>query len=293
MIPPRMKILLTGRTGQLGWELERVLAPLGQIAAFDRKSLDLADPDAIRSRLRQAAPQIIVNAAAYTAVDKAEGEPEIAHAINCRGPEMLAKEAKRLGALLVHYSTDYVFDGTKAAPYTEDDPPNPINVYGKTKAAGEHAIRESGCRHVILRTSWIYGTRGSNFLLTMLRLARERAEIKVVNDQWGAPTWCRVIARTTATLLQRSGEAEEAGLLHLVCSGYTNWFEFASAIIAKTAASRERQPLVLPIPSSEYPTPARRPQNSRLSTERITRLLGAPLPDWRESLDECLAELGF
>ncbi len=288
-----MRIFLTGRTGQIGWELERALPPLGELVAFDRKNLDLADPEAIQSRLREAAPQIIVNAAAYTAVDKAESEPDIAQAINSRAPEIMAEEAKRLGALLVHYSTDYVFDGCKAAAYAEDDPIHPISVYGKTKAAGEQAIRESGCRYLILRTSWVYGARGSNFLLTMLRLARERAEIKVVNDQWGAPTWCRVIAETTAALLQQSEKAEEAGLLHLVCSGYTNWFEFASAIISKTAASRERQPLVLPIPTSAYPTAARRPQNSRLSTERITKLRGAPLPDWRESLNECLAELGF
>lgn len=287
-----MKILLIGRNGQVGWELQRVVASMGEIAAFDRKSLDIRDPDAIRVCLREAAPQVILNAAAYTAVDKAENEPETAHAINAYAPQIMAEDAKRLGALLVHYSTDYVFDGTKPTPYIEDDPTNPVSVYGKSKAEGEEAIRQSGCRYIILRTSWVYGARGGNFLLTMLRLARERTEIRVVNDQWGAPTWCRTIARATAALLQRK-EAEEAGLVNLVCSGYTNWFEFASVIVSKTAASRRQQPLVVPITSSEYPTPARRPHNSRFSTKRITRILGSPLPDWRESLDECLAELGF
>jgi dTDP-4-dehydrorhamnose reductase len=284
-----MNILLTGRNGQVGWELERILAPFGDIAAFDRRSLDIADPDAIRERVREVRPAIIVNAAAYTAVDKAESEREAAQAANARAPQVMADEAKRLGALLVHYSTDYVFDGEKPEPYTEEDPINPVSAYGASKAAGEEAIRQSGCRHVILRTCWVYGARGGNFMLTMLRLARERREISVVNDQWGSPTWCRTIARATLALLERPQAAEEARLLHLACSGYTTWFDFASAIIAKTASIRERQPLVRPIASSEYPTAARRPSNSRLSTARIAGLLGAPLPDWRSSLDECLA----
>ena len=283
-----MKILLTGRYGQVGWELERCLVPLGELICFDHRSLDLGNLDAIAARVREVAPEIIVNAAAYTAVDQAESERDRAYAVNALGPAALADEAKRLGALLVHYSTDYVFDGTKDGPYTEDDTPNPINVYGASKLEGERAIQASGCRHLLLRTCWVYGTRGRNFLLTMLRLASERSELRVVDDQIGSPTWCRTIGRATAELLQRRAEP---GLMHLACAGYASWFEFATAIVEQTRDLRGRQPAVRPIPSNAYPSAARRPANSRLSTARIEGLLGHFLPEWRTSLSGCLADL--
>ena len=204
-----MKILLTGRNGQVGWELERALAPLGEVVATDRSTLDLADPDAIRRVVREVKPEIIVNAAAYTAVDKAESEPELAMRINGFAPGVLAEEAKRLGALLVHYSTDYVFDGEKATPYVEEDEPNPINVYGRTKLAGERAIQASGCRHLILRTSWVYGARGKNFLLAILRKARDAQELRVVADQVGAPTSVELVARSTLAALRHVVRAPE------------------------------------------------------------------------------------
>ena len=193
-----MRILLTGRTGQVGWELERRLLPLGQLVAFDRVSLDLASPDQIVARVREVRPDLIVNAAAYTAVDRAETEPRLAAQVNATAPRILAEEASRLGAALIHYSTDYVFDGTKSTPYIESDSPNPLNAYGKSKLEGERSIQASGCRHLILRTSWVYGLRGTNFLVTILRLARERPELRVVDDQIGAPTWCRDVAGATA-----------------------------------------------------------------------------------------------
>jgi dTDP-4-dehydrorhamnose reductase len=282
-------MLLTGRQGQLGWELERALSPLGEVAAADHASLDLGNPDVVTARVRSLAPDVIVNAAAYTAVDQAETEPDRAFAVNARGPAVLAEEAKRLDALLIHYSTDYVFDGTKAGPYTEDDVPNPLGVYGQSKLEGERAIQASGCRHLILRTCWVYGARGRNFLLTMLRLASERPELRVVDDQVGSPTWCRVIAQVTAELLARGRDAPP--LMHLACAGYASWFEFACTIMRHTAGSRARQPRVVAIASSAYPTAARRPANSRLSTARLEGVLGRALPQWEESLKRCLAEL--
>ena len=197
----RRKILLTGKNGQVGWELERSLQPLGQVIAFDRSGLDLASPDSIRAVIREVKPELIVNPAAYTAVDKAESEPDLAMAVNGVAPGIIAEEAKRLGAALIHYSTDYVFDGTKAEPYTEDDVPKPINVYGKTKLAGEQAVQAIGVPHLIFRTSWVYGMRGKNFLLTILRMAKEKDELRIVDDQFGAPTWSRMIAETTAQVL--------------------------------------------------------------------------------------------
>lgn len=285
-----MKILITGRNGQIGWELERQLQRLGEVAALDRASLDLADRDTVVRGVRQLKPDVIVNAAAYTAVDQAEAEPDKAHAANARGPAVLADEAKQCGALLVHYSTDYVFDGCKQGAYTEEDEPNPLSVYGASKLEGERAIQASGCRHLILRTCWVYGARGRNFLLTMLRLADEREELRVVNDQIGSPTWCRVIAQTTGELLQRRAW-EDAGLMHLACKGHASWFEFASDIVSRTASRRQKQPRMTPIASHEYPTPARRPANSRLSTARLERTLGHELPHWRDSLSACLATL--
>ncbi|MGA7985152.1 MAG: dTDP-4-dehydrorhamnose reductase [Burkholderiales bacterium] len=283
-----MKILLTGRNGQVGWELERALAPLGEVVATDRSTLDLADPDAIQRVVREVKPDIIVNAAAYTAVDKAESEPELAMRINGFVPGVFAEEAKRLGALLVHYSTDYVFDGEKAGPYLEDDEPNPINAYGKSKLAGEQAVLNSGCLSLVLRTSWVYGGRGANFLLTVLRLARERSELRVVNDQFGAPTWCRAIARSSAGIVRRMlGERLPSGVYHVTNRGRTSWFGFATEALRQTHSETP----VRAIPSSEYPTPAKRPTNSVLDGEKLERVFGMVLPDWRESLEECLVGL--
>ena len=273
-----MRILLTGRNGQVGWELERKLAPLGEVIATDRATLDLAEPDAIRRAVREAKPQIIVNAAAYTAVDQAESEPELAMQINGSAPGVLAEEAKRLGALLVHYSTDYVFDGEKATPYLEDDPPNPINVYGKTKLEGERAIQAVGCRHLILRTSWVYGARGKNFLLTILRLASEGRELRVVDDQIGAPTASFAISQATAQLVR----AGARGLYHLCAAGAASWCGFARAILAQAGIAAP----VTAIRTEDYPTPARRPRNSRLDCTRLLKDHGLALAPWEEALAE-------
>jgi dTDP-4-dehydrorhamnose reductase len=289
-----VRILLTGANGQIGWELRRALAPLGEVAAFDRQGLDLADPDQIVRRVREVRPAAIVNAAGYTAVDKAESEPELARVVNSVAPGILAEEANRLGAILVHYSTDYVFDGSKAAPYTEDDVPDPINVYGRTKLEGERAVAASGCRHLTLRTSWVYGTRGKNFLLTMLRLAREGRPLRVVDDQLGAPTWCREIADGTAALLARSDLAapEPDGLYHLCAAGYTSWFGFARAIFDSRELARLgiANPALEAIPTSAYPTPARRPRNSRLDCGRLASR-GVKSKPWDVALRQCMAEL--
>jgi dTDP-4-dehydrorhamnose reductase len=282
------RILVTGRNGQVGWELERALAPLGDILACDRTRIDLAIADDIRTAVREAKPDIIVNAAAYTAVDKAEVEPELAMTINGTAPGILAEEARRHGALLVHYSTDYVFDGSKPTAYTEDDLPSPINSYGRSKLAGEHAIRASGCRHLILRTSWVYGLRGRNFLRTMMRLAAERDELRIVDDQIGAPTWSRMIAQATALALAAAEPLE--GLFHLASAGETSWFGFTEAILAGTK-DRHRTPRLIPIPTSEYPLPATRPANSRLDCSRLMREAAISLPHWRVALDLCLQDI--
>lgn len=286
-----MNILLTGINGQVGWELRRSLAPLGHVVAVDRKELDLADPEAIRAKVRAISPKLIVNPAAYTAVDRAEHEPDQARAINAIAPGVLAEAAKSCGAILVHFSTDYVFDGSKAEPYLEDDAPNPLNVYGATKLAGEQAIRASGARHLILRTSWVYGMRGHNFLLTMQRLMRERDEIKVVDDQVGAPTWSRLIAEATALILAQclspargADRPEPWGTYHLTCAGETSWFGFAKAIAELGGYSMRLKP----ISTAEYPTPARRPANSRLDNGKLARTFGIRLPHWREALNLCL-----
>jgi dTDP-4-dehydrorhamnose reductase len=281
-----MKILLTGKSGQVGWELARCLLPLGQVVAFDHASLDLADPDQIVARVRELKPQLIVNAAAYTAVDRAESEPELAMQINGVAPGILAEEAKHLGALLIHYSTDYVFDGKKPTPYLEADSPNPINAYGRSKLEGERGIQASGCRHVILRTSWIYGLRGKNFLLTILRLARERRELRVVDDQVGAPTWCRDLAAVTAQLTKEA-EAEKTGsLYHLTSGGATTWCGFAREILK----TRGIDTPVKAISTAEYPTLAKRPANSLLSCAAILTRWKLDLPEWRVSLAMCLRE---
>ena len=297
-----LKILLTGKNGQVGWELERSLQPLGQVFAFDRAGMDLANPDAIPRVIREVKPDLIVNAAAYTAVDKAESEPELAMAINGVAPGIIAEEAKRLGAALIHYSTDYVFDGTKAGPYTEDDVPNPINVYGKTKLAGEQAVQAIGVPHLIFRTSWVYGMRGNNFLLTILRLAAERDELRVVNDQSGAPTWSRMIAEATAQIIGQTqgcswehgvSAAGNYGMYHLSAAGATTWFEFARQILELVATQRSsdlslrplRSICLTPIPTCDYPLPASRPTFSLLANAKLEREFGLTLPDWRAQLE--------
>jgi dTDP-4-dehydrorhamnose reductase len=280
-----LKILLLGRNGQVGWELERTLAPLGELKAFDRAGLDLADTPRLAGAVRALQPEVIVNAAAYTAVDKAESDRDAAFAVNATGPRVLAEEAKRIGALLVHYSTDYVFDGEKRTPYVEDDATHPLNVYGASKLAGEEAIRKTGCRHLILRTSWVYGPRGKNFMLTMLRLAGERPELRVVDDQVGAPTSSIEIARATATLLARTARsADVTGLYHLAAAGETSWCGFARAIFAQARIATP----VVPIRTEEYPTAARRPRNSRLDCARLRSAFGVALAPWQEGLDEAM-----
>jgi dTDP-4-dehydrorhamnose reductase len=287
-MPARPRLLLTGKNGQVGWELQRTLAPLGEVIALGSQELDLRDPAAIRATLRELQPAIVVNPAAHTAVDRAETERDAAFAINATAPGVLAEEAARLGALLVHYSTDYVFDGTKTCAYTENDAPNPLNVYGASKLAGERAIAATGCRHLILRTSWVYGARGGNFLLTMLRLGKERDELSIVNDQTGAPTWSRAIAETTAQILaQRHTWPQGAGgVYHLACGGETTWFGFAQAIFAHA----QKAPRLVPITSADYPLPARRPANSRLDCRRLEEDFGLAPPDWRQALRLCLEE---
>ena len=288
------KILLTGRDGQVGWELQRTLAPLGQVVALDRKALDLADADAIRTTLRAINANIIVNAAAYTAVDQAETDSVQAMAINGQAPGVMAEEAKKTGALLVHYSTDYVFDGSGDAPFSEDAPTCPLNAYGRGKLAGEQAIQAVGCRHLILRTSWVYGLRGKNFLRTILRLSKEKDELRIVADQIGAPTWSRMIAEATGLILARQTNAaatgEALGLFHLTSAGATSWHGFTEAILELTRDQRTPEPKLTAIPASEYPLPATRPHNSRLSCERLERETGIALPHWRDALALCLAE---
>lgn len=284
-----MRVVITGCRGQVGWELVRALAPLGDITALDRAGLDLADPDDIRTKIRALRPDVIVNAAAYTAVDRAESEPGLAHAVNARAPGVLGEEAARCGALLVHYSTDYVFDGSKPTPYDEDDAPNPLSVYGRSKLEGEHAVQDSGCRHIILRTAWVYAARGKNFLLTILRLAAERPELRVVNDQYGAPTSAPSIAAATATIVHAAVRGNGAtGVFHLTAAGRTTWHAFAGLIVASMPPPH---PAVLAIPSSEYPTAARRPGNSCLDNTRLAQTFGIHMRDWREEAQRVLAEL--
>lgn len=289
-----MKILLTGKNGQVGWELQRTLAPLGEVVAVDRQALDLTSPDAIRALIREVKPTLIVNPAAYTAVDKAESEPEIAMAVNGIAPAIMAEEAKKLGAAMVHYSTDYVFDGSKASPYTEEDIPCPINVYGRTKLAGEQAIQAAGIPHLILRTSWVYGARGKNFLLTILRLAKERDELKIVDDQIGAPTWSRMIAEATAQILAQSvlpmphhplAITGVSGIYNLTAAGRTSWCGFTRAILENAQVGTR----VNPIPTTDYPLPAPRPLFSLLASDKLTETFGVKLPSWEDSLALCMA----
>jgi dTDP-4-dehydrorhamnose reductase len=281
----RPTILLTGAAGQLGFELQHALAPHGDMVACDRHKLDLGDRDAIAAIMRSLRPQLIVNAAAYTAVDRAESDAANARAINALAPAILAEEARKIDAVLVHFSTDYVFDGAAATPYTEDAPTRPLNVYGRSKLEGEQAIAASQCAFAIFRTSWVYGSRGSNFLLTMQRLARERDELRVVVDQIGVPNWTRDLAHAIAVIVGGGLPAlvERAGLYHLSAGGHASWFEFARAIVGSSG-----RPRVVPITSAEYPTPARRPSYGVLATDRFERTFGFAQPHWRDALVRCL-----
>lgn len=296
-----MRILVTGANGQVGWELQRTLQTLGDVIACDRGALDLANPDSIRAKVREIRPDLIVNAGAYTAVDRAESEPELAMAVNGVAPGVLAEEAKRIGALMVHYSTDYVFDGTKPDAYLESDAPNPASVYGSSKLAGENAVAAVGAPYLIFRTSWVYAGRGKNFLLTILRLAGEREELRVVDDQVGAPTWCRTIAEGTAQVVAKLSvgdriDADRAlalrGVYNLTAGGRVSWCGFARAIVEATRSQRSgAAPRVTSITTAEYPLPARRPANSLLSSEKLRGAFGLVSPPWEGALDLCLAEL--
>lgn len=297
-----LRLLITGANGQVGWHLQRTLAPMGEVMAIDIEEVDLTDLNAVSRTVRDFAPDIVVNAAAYTAVDKAESEPDLARAINVAAPGKIAEECARTGALLVHYSTDYVYDGNKPSPYEENDATGPLSVYGQTKLEGDQAIMASGCAHIILRTTWVYDIRGKNFLRTALRLAREKEELRMVGDQYGAPTWARGLAESTTIILARLLERKSAtkswqsGLFHLTASGRTSWAGFAQAILedyeellAWPAETGEfggplKAKRVVAITTEQYQTPARRPRNSVLSNAKIQAAFGIVLPDWRAQL---------
>ncbi|WP_291475206.1 dTDP-4-dehydrorhamnose reductase [Acidovorax sp.] len=299
-----MKILLLGKNGQVGWELQRSLAPLGEVTALDRYSTDfcgdLGNLAGLRETVQRLRPQVIVNAAAHTAVDKAESEPEHARLINATAPGVLAQDAHQLGAWLVHYSTDYVFDGSGNQPWVETDTPAPLSVYGHTKLEGEQLIAQHCQKHLIFRTSWVYAARGGNFAKTMLRLARERERLTVIDDQWGAPTGAELIADVTAhavrQVLQRPvGLHGEAGIYHLAASGQVSWNLYAKHVLAQAAQAQPAIELVAkevaPVPTSAFPTPARRPHNSRLNTAKLQSTFGLRLPPWQQGVDRMLAEI--
>jgi dTDP-4-dehydrorhamnose reductase len=284
-LPRRDKILVTGARGQLGRELAAALSAHGEIVAVDRAALDLADRTSIVRTVRSVRPTLIVNAGAYTAVDRAEQERDLAFAVNATAPGILAEEARRCGAVLIHYSTDYVFDGAQRTPYSESAPTGPLNVYGASKLGGERAIAHVSASALTLRTSWIYSLVGSNFLLTMRKLAAERDELRVVADQTGVPNWSRALARATATLVSRGNAylAERAGLYHMCAGGEATWFEFARAILGEQA-----RPRIVPITTAEYPTPARRPAYGVLDTRLFQRTFGFALPQWQATLKDCV-----
>jgi dTDP-4-dehydrorhamnose reductase len=306
------RILLTGKTGQIGRELQRLLPDLGDVTALDREQLDLSKPTDIQRAIRDVRPHLIVNAAGYTAVDQAEADKATAHVINAVAPALMAEEARSIGAALLHYSTDYVFDGLKTSPYDESDTPNPINVYGKTKLEGEQAIRKSGVPHLIFRTSWVYGTRGRNFLLSILRLATQQRDLRVVSDQVGAPTWSRAVASATSTILAQlldrgfdlASLLKVSGTYHMTAAGETSWSDFAKAILKETLAITPSIPWVtvatngqqimaqrvIPISTREYPTAAVRPVYSVLSNARLASTFNYQLPDWRTQLHVVFSE---
>lgn len=281
-------ILLIGKNGQVGWELQRTLAPVGPVLAVDYPEIDLTDAAAARRLVLENKPSVVINAAAYTAVDKAEAETKIAQLINTLAPGVLAEAAKQVGALMVHYSTDYVFDGTKTTPYVETDPPNPLGIYGQTKLAGDQAVRSADGPHLIFRLCWVYGARGQNFLLTLQRLARERETLRVVADQFGCPTWSRLIAEATTLALRQVLAARDAnattGTYHLSAGGATNWHGFASRIVELMPETGRRCREVAAITTAEYPTPAKRPAYSVLDCGRLKKTFGIQLPDWEEGL---------
>lgn len=295
-----MKILLLGKGGQVGWELQRSLAPLGELIAldFDSKPLcgDFTNLTGLAETVRSVAPDIIVNAAAHTAVDKAESEPELARTINALAPGVLAQEAKRANAWLIHYSTDYVFDGSGEQAWREQDATAPLNVYGATKLAGEQAIVSSGCKHLIFRTSWVYGARGGNFAKTMLRLAQERDSMKVIDDQFGAPTGADLLADITSHAIRTAVQQPEvSGLYHLVAGGVTSWHEYAGIVIAYArshgVAIKVAQGAIHPVATSAFPTPAKRPLNSRLNTDKLQHTFNLTLPDWQVGVERMLDEV--
>lgn len=287
-----MKILISGQHGQVSRELQRRLGATCELVVLGRDQLDLAYPHQIRQQVQRVRPDLIINAAAHTAVDQAESEPEAAFAINATAPGILAEEALALDIPLIHYSTDYVFDGSKSEPYNEADAPNPLGVYGKSKLAGEQAITAVQGKHLILRTSWVYSSHGRNFLLTMQRLLQEKAELRIVADQIGAPTWAGTIANSTIALIERwqGGQTGAWGTYHLTAQGETSWFGFAQAIGEALRQQGKPCATLVPIPSSDYPTPAARPLNSRLDCTRLQREWAVSQPDWQTALRECLAE---
>ena len=304
-----MKILLLGKSGQVGQALQRTLAPLGELVALDRSQEtsglcgDLGQPEALATTIRQLRPDVIVNAAAYTAVDKAESEPEQARLINANAPEVLAREAEALGAWLIHYSTDYVFNGSGTEPWQETDPTAPLNVYGQSKLEGELRVQAACTRHLIFRTSWVYAAHGNNFAKTMLKLAQERERLTVINDQWGAPTGAELIAGVTASAIQKvfaksnldANQNAFAGIYHLVAGGETQWHAYASHVIRQAKMLRPDMPWavqeIVPVPSTAFVTAAQRPHNSRLNTGKLQAAFGISLPDWQQGVDSMLAEI--
>jgi dTDP-4-dehydrorhamnose reductase len=297
-----MKILLLGKNGQVGWELQRSLAPLGEVLALDRRSTphggDLSQPERLAQTVREWRPDVIVNAAAHTAVDKAESEPDVARCLNATAPAALAQAAAEVGAWLVHYSTDYVFNGQGDLSWQEGDATGPLSVYGQTKLEGEQAIATSGCKHLIFRTSWVYAARGGNFAKTMLRLAAERERLTVINDQHGAPTGADLIADVTAHAIRQvmaNSAPTLAGIYHLVASGETTWHGYASHVIAQARHINPELGLrvsdIAPVPTSAFPTPAQRPLNSRLSTHKLQQAFGLVLPQWQQGVNRMLAEI--
>ena len=287
-----MKILLLGKNGQVGWELRRTLAPLAEVVAVDYPEINFTDTVALRALVAAHDPSVVVNAAAYTAVDKAESEPELCRQINAVAPGVLAEAAKKVGALMVHYSTDYIFDGTKTSPYAESDAPNPLGAYGRSKLEGDQAVKASGADHLIFRLCWVYGARGQNFMLTIQRLARERETLRVVGDQFGCPTWSRMIAEATAQALKQvmAGADRSAynGEYHLAAGGQANWHEFASRIIEWMPDGERKCRAVERITTSEYPLPARRPAYSVLDCGKLQKTFGLRLPHWEASLRQVL-----
>ena len=295
-------IMLTGQNGQLGWELQRTLPTLAKVIAFDHHTLDLSDHKLLRNTIRDIKPDLIVNAAAYTAVDQAEKEEGLAIAINANAPEVMAEEAKSLGSMLIHYSTDYVFDGNKEDAYSETDNPNPNNIYGKSKLMGEQAIQNQDIPYYIFRTSWVYAARGQNFLLTMLRLMQERESLNIVDDQFGAPTWSRSIAEITGQVISHNNDKTGldfaamrhlSGIYHLTSSGRTSWYEFAKEIRHQVSDRNiiKNNFQIQGIPTSQYPTPAKRPVNSELSTSNLSNTFGIVCPNWKDSLNLCIHDL--